>query len=498
MPAVSVPLLLSGAVFTALVYFTTNHLGRRDTDSYLKKKPNFIIVLADDIGWGDLGLNRPGMNHTPNLDRMAQEGMRFTDFHSPASTCSPSRAALLTGRHGLRNGVTHNFAVGEMASRTSWPISSKSPGNDMGCTDTPGYDIPSCPPCARDPLLDGDEHKECYSRIALPLFENLRIVEQPLNLWTLAEQYTQKAIDIIHHARASGQSFFLYVALAHMHVPLSAASREPSITHIDPYAASLEEMDSFVGRIKTASDASDKENTLIWFTGDNGPWEKKCQFSGSVGPFLGRWQTDRGGSSAKRTTWEGGHRVPTIAYWPGKIPANVTSSALLRTLLSHSGLDIFPTVLSLAGESLPSQRQYDGIDVTKVLLHQSDTGHKSLFHPNSGAAGHFGDLQTVRLGQYKAFYITGAAEACGGGTGQEMVHDPPLIFDLSRDEGEGVPLDSSSAEYSMVLERVEKERQAVLTDIAMDNVSRADYAIDPSAAPCCDRSHVACRCRGLE
>ncbi|XP_015211594.2 arylsulfatase G isoform X1 [Lepisosteus oculatus] len=535
MPAVSVPLLLSGAVFTALVYFTTNHLGRRDTDSYLKKKPNFIIVLADDIGWGDLGLNRPGMNHTPNLDRMAQEGMRFTDFHSPASTCSPSRAALLTGRHGLRNGVTHNFAVGSVgglplnetvlaevlqaagyytAMIGKWHLGHRGPyhpshrgfdyyfgipySNDMGCTDTPGYDIPSCPPCARDPLLDGDEHKECYSRIALPLFENLRIVEQPLNLWTLAEQYTQKAIDIIHHARASGQSFFLYVALAHMHVPLSAASREPSITHIDPYAASLEEMDSFVGRIKTASDASDKENTLIWFTGDNGPWEKKCQFSGSVGPFLGRWQTDRGGSSAKRTTWEGGHRVPTIAYWPGKIPANVTSSALLRTLLSHSGLDIFPTVLSLAGESLPSQRQYDGIDVTKVLLHQSDTGHKSLFHPNSGAAGHFGDLQTVRLGQYKAFYITGAAEACGGGTGQEMVHDPPLIFDLSRDEGEGVPLDSSSAEYSMVLERVEKERQAVLTDIAMDNVSRADYAIDPSAAPCCDRSHVACRCRGLE
>ncbi|MBN3300611.1 arylsulfatase G [Amia ocellicauda] len=525
MPGISVILLLSGTLFSGLVYYASNHLGKVGM-SYLKK-PNFIVILADDIGWGDLGLNWPRRSHTPLLNLLAQEGMRFTDFHSPASTCSPSRASLLTGRHGLRTGVTHNFAVGSTgglplnettlaevlqgagyytAMIGKWHLGHRGPyhpsrrgfdyyygipySNDMGCTDTPGYDIPECPPCVKDPAKESDEHKDCYSTVALPLFEDLQIVEQPLDLWTLTEKYTQKAVDIIHKAREVGKPFILYIALAHMHVPLSPASHHGNVSLEDVYAASLQEMDNLVGAIKNASDATAKENTLIWFTGDNGPWDQKCQFSGSVGPFLGRWQSDRGGSSAKKTTWEGGHRVPTIAYWPGKIPANVTSNALL------SGLDIFPTVLSLAGASLPPHRHYDGIDVTKVLFHHSDTGHKCLLHPNSGAAGQFGDLQAARLEQYKAFYITGAAVACGGQRGQEELHDPPLIFDLSRDEEEGSPLDSSHAEYKAVLEMVEKEREAVLQDIAADNVSQADYAIDPSAAPCCDRSHPACRCRG--
>uniref|UniRef100_A0AAV2LFU8 Sulfatase N-terminal domain-containing protein n=1 Tax=Knipowitschia caucasica TaxID=637954 RepID=A0AAV2LFU8_KNICA len=151
------------------------------------KKPNFIIILADDIGWGDLDANlNPEVrkNNTPNLNWMAQQGLRFTDFHSPASTCSPSRAALLTGRYGLRNGVTHNFAVNSVAglplSEVTFPQLLQAAGyhtamigkwhlghnrpysptnrgfsyylgvpysNDMGCTDSPGYDLPHCPPC---------------------------------------------------------------------------------------------------------------------------------------------------------------------------------------------------------------------------------------------------------------------------------------------------------------------------------------------------------------
>ncbi|KAG5854283.1 arylsulfatase G-like [Anguilla anguilla] len=512
-------LLLSGALLSGMLYYVSYQ--HRDL-----RRPNFIIILADDIGWGDLGTNVAGKSHTPHLDLMALEGMRFTDFHSPASTCSPSRAAILTGRHGLRNGVTHNFAVGSVGglplSETTiaqvlkatgyytamigkWHLGHNGPfhpshrgfdyylgipySNDMGCTDSPGFDLPSCPPCEQDMLVLRQTHGGCYSKVALPLFENLSIVEQPLNLWTLAERYKQTAINIIRSSRERGQPFLLYVALSHMHVPLSPdlppEGGDPGLV----YAASLREMDSLVGAIKNASDDNDKENTLIWFTGDNGPWTQKCEFSGNVGPFLGRWQTDRGGGSAKKTTWEGGHRVPTVAYWPGKIPENTTSRALL------SGLDIFPTVLSLGAAEAPSHRHYDGMDITDVLFHGSETGHKSLCHPNSGAAGQFGDLQTVRLGQYKAFYITGAAEACGGGTGKQEVHNPPLIFDLSDDEEESTPLDSGSEEYTAVLEHVQWERDALLLDIATDHVSRADYTVDPSVAPCCDPSHVACRCK---
>ncbi|XP_018617318.2 arylsulfatase G isoform X2 [Scleropages formosus] len=500
-------ILLSIALISGLVYYVTNRCGSGDEKK--QTRPNFIIILADDIGWGDLGINLPGRtSHTPNLDLMAQQGIRFTDFHSPASTCSPSRAAILTGRHGLRTGVTHNFAVGSIG---GLPLNESTLAevlqgagyytamvgfdyylgipysNDMGCTDAPGFDFPLCPPCSSG-IAVYREKRGCYSKVALPLFENLTIIEQPLDLWTLAEMYTTTAVRILHRSRQRGQPFLLYVALSHMHVPLSPALHTEGDAH-SVYHSSLREMDAVVGAIKNASDEINKENTLIWFTGDNGPWNQKCQFAGNVGPFLGRWQTNRGGASAKTTTWEGGQRVPTVAYWPGKIAANMTSKALL------SGLDIFPTVLSLAEVEAPSNRRYDGIDATDTLLHGSETGRKSVLHPNSGAAGQFGDLQAVRLGQYKAFYVTGAAEACGGGRGRQELHDPPLIFDLSQDEGEGSPLDSSTAEYQSALEQIEQEREAVMKDIASDHVSHADYSVDPSAVPCCNSSHINCRCR---
>lgn len=109
----------------------------------------------------------------------------------------------------------------------------------------------------------------------------------------------------------------------------------------------------------------------------------------------------RGGSPAKQTTWEGGHRVPALAYWPGRVPVNVTSTALL------SVLDIFPTVVALAGASLPQGRHFDGLDASEVLFGRAQAGHRVLFHPNSGAAGEDGALQTVRVERYKAFFVTG-------------------------------------------------------------------------------------------
>ncbi|XP_031416624.1 arylsulfatase G [Clupea harengus] len=526
--AVLVSALLSGVVY----HVTQQHSGTKVSTS-TGKRPNFIVILADDIGWGDLGANqaREKPSDTPHLDQLALEGKRLTDFHSPASTCSPSRAALLTGRYGLRNGVTHNFAVGSVGglplNETTFPALLQEAGyytamigkwhlghngpyhpinrgfdyylgipysNDMGCTDRPGFDLPSCPPCERGSQQNSERHQGCYTDVALPLYENQSIIEQPLDLWNLAEKYASAAVGILHRARERKQPFLLYVALAHMHVPLApqgVAEGEGVTEGEGVYAATLREMDRLVGAIKATSDLLDKENNLILFTGDNGPWEQKCQFAGSVGPFLGQWQTSRAGGSAKRTTWEGGHRVPTVAYWPGRIPVNTSSGALL------SGLDIFPTILSLAGVDLPRDRRVDGIDMTDILLGKTDTGRKSLLHPNSGAAGIFGDLQTVRVGPHKAFYLTGAAEACGGGGGQPELHDPPLIFDLSRDQEERSPLDPESEEYQAALQNVQREREALLWDIATDNVSTANYATERAAAPCCNRLLPACRCQPL-
>ncbi|XP_039991308.1 arylsulfatase G isoform X1 [Xiphias gladius] len=531
--------LLTGILLCGLLFHTVSQHGAGVDNS--SERPNFIIILADDIGWGDLDANQPEekANNTPYLNLMAKQGLKLTDFHSPASTCSPSRAAILTGRYGLRNGVTHNFAVGSVAGLPlsevtlpkllqkvgyytamigKWHLGHNGPygptnrgfdyylgipySNDMGCTDIPGYNLPQCLPCdASGPQvfrLKRSVHEGCYSKVGLPLIENNSIVEQPLDLWTLTEQYKSAATRIIHNARKRGQPYLLYIALAHMHVPLAPPlpPDAPTTAHHRSddrvYSASLREMDSLVWAIKSASDDTDKNNTLIWFTGDNGPWEKKCQYAGSVGPFMGKWQTSRGGGSAKQTTWEGGHRVPTVAYWPGRIPANTTNSALL------SGMDIFPTLLSLAGVTPPSDRRYDGIDATNILLHGEQTGHEFLFHPNSGAAGKFGDLQTVRTGRHKAFYITGAAESCGGATGRQELHDKPLIFDLECDEAEEAPLEVGTPEYQAVAERIARRREELLWDIATDkSVSTADYSTEASAVPCCDPRQPVCRCHSL-
>ncbi|XP_036079676.1 arylsulfatase G isoform X2 [Rousettus aegyptiacus] len=477
------------------------------------QKPNFVIILADDMGWGDLGANWAAAKDTANLDKMAAEGMRFVDFHAAASTCSPSRASLLTGRLGLRNGVTHNFAVtsvgGLPLNETTlaevlrqagyitgmigkWHLghhSSYHPNfrgfdyyfgipysHDMGCTDTPGYNHPPCPACPQGERPARSADRDCYTDVALPLYENLSIVEQPVNLSSLAQS-------------TSRRPFLLYVGLAHMHVPLTGTQLSGDPQGRTPYAAGLREMDSLVAQIKDKVDCTAKENTFLWFIGDNGPWAQKCELAGSVGPFAGSWQVRQGGSSAKQTTWEGGHRVPAVAYWPGRVPVNVTSTALL------SVLDVFPTVVALAGASLPRGRRFDGLDASEVLFGGSQTGHEVLFHPNSGAAGEYGALQTVRLERYKAFFITGGAKACDGSVGPEQHHEPPLIFNLEDDVAEAVPLERGGAEYERVLPRVREALASVLQDVAHDNISRVDYTRDPSVTPCCNPQRTACRCQ---
>uniref|UniRef100_A0A8C3X346 Arylsulfatase G n=1 Tax=Catagonus wagneri TaxID=51154 RepID=A0A8C3X346_9CETA len=492
------------------------------------QKPNFVIILADDMGWGDLGANWAETKDTANLDKMAAEGMRFVDFHAAASTCSPSRASLLTGRLGLRNGVTHNFAVtsvgglplnettlAEVLQRAGyvtgmigkWHLGHHGSfhpnfrgfdyyfgipySHDMGCTDTPGYNYPPCPACPRRHGPSRNLERDCYSDVALPLYENLNIVEQPVNLSGLAQKYAEKATQFLQQASASGRPYLLYVGLAHMHVPLSRPQLSAGPWSQRPFAASLREMDRLVGQIKDKVDRTAKNNTFLWFTGDNGPWAQKCELAGSVGPFLGLWQSRQGGSPAKQTTWEAGHRVPALAYWPGRVPANVTSTALL------SVLDIFPTVVALAGASLPGGRHFDGLDASEVLLGGAQTGHRVLFHPNSGAAGEDGALQTVRLEQHKAFYVTGGAKACDGSIGPEQYHEPPLIFSLEDDVAEAAPLERGGAEYQQVLPKVREALTGVLQDIAGDRISRADYAQDPSVAPCCDPHRTACRCQAV-
>ncbi|XP_048467061.1 arylsulfatase G [Rhincodon typus] len=398
-----------------------------------------------------------------NMKKMAVA--KFEDFHAAASTCSPSRASLLTGRLGLRNGVTHNFAVNSVAGLPlnettlaevlkqanystaiigKWHLGHHGYyhpnfrgfdyyfgipySNDMGCTDDPGYNVPPCLPCPRDSDIQSCRRNTCTTGVAVPLLENQMIIEQPVNLSSLAERYAEKAIQFIQKARESLHPFFLYFAPAHMHVPLQYNSRFANTSKRGPYGDSLRELDHVIGQILEAVNTDFHKNTLVWFAG-------------------------------------------TYA------------------------LDIFSTLISLANASLPPNRRYDSLDITEVLFGQSDYGHQALFHPNSGAAGRFGNLQTIRLKQYKAFYLTGGARACKGKEGPEQQHDPPLIFNLLNDTAEFLPLDPATPEYRAVLPQIKVTLNNVLLDISTDNISLADYSHDPSVIPCCQPKHVVCRCQ---
>ncbi|RMB95289.1 hypothetical protein DUI87_28276 [Hirundo rustica rustica] len=471
----------------------------------LSRQPNFIVILADDVGWGDLGANWAETKETPHLDRLAAEGTRFVDFHSAASTCSPSRASLLTGRLGLRNGVTHNFAIASLGglplNETTLAEVLREAGystgaigfdfyfgipysHDMGCTDSPGYNVPPCPPCPRHGAAARVARKDCYTDVALPLLENVTIVQQPVELGSLARRYAEEAARFIRRASDSGRPFFLYLALAHMHVPLSPPL--PPAAGRGVYGASLSEMDALVGRVKEVADSLGRGSTLLWFTGDNGPWAQKCELAGRLGPFVGAWQRQRD--------------VPVCSYM--FLYVSVCFYMFLHVsnmfLCSYMFLvlDIFPTLVALAGAALPPSRRFDGLDVSPVLFGWSDVGHKVLLHPNSGAAGKIGEIEALRLAQYKAFYTTGGAMACDGSTGPEERHQPPLIFNLDRDVQEQEPLDVASREYQAVLPAISRAYAQALQDIAADNVSAADYSQDPAAIPCCNARHVGCRCHG--
>lgn len=531
------PPLLDGAVDEVL-------LSKRLSGS----RPNIVLIMADDMGWGDLGANWPNTRDTPFLDYLASMGMRFTDYHSGASVCSVSRAALLTGRLTPRTGVWINFAstalgglpvnetiISELlksvgyatAIHGKWHLGHQPPFHpsyrgfdeyigvpysiDMGCTDNPGANHPPVKVCPKDPPLffeQKHEHPDDIKRVieadltvGIPLYQcltprclddncNKEIIEQPVNLSTLTQSYIDNDRRFIQRSVEAKQPFFLYLPLSHMHVPHDYAKKFKNTSVVPSiYGDTLRELDYHVNQTyQVLKELGILNETLLIFTSDNGPWSSKCELAGSQGPFAGVWQAlplsfgGGGGGTAKFTTWEAGHRVPFIAHWPGMIKPDTVSHAI------GSHLDMMPTIANLAGFTLPSNRSFDGIDLSSVLFDGSDQGHDYLFHPDM-----LGILSAVRYNQYKAYYATYPAMdgACGGKEGVPIPHEPPLIFDLSHDLAESTPIVPSQSVY----EAIEQALQAKLKDIKSTPRTTVDYRIGGlDARACCDAGHIVCRC----
>jgi arylsulfatase len=399
------------------------------------ERPNIVVILADDLGYGDLGVYGHPTIRTPNLDRMAAEGVRFTQFYSGAASCSPARAALLTGRLPIRNGVNQVLVPwskgGLPADEITIAEALKPAGYATACIGKwhlghlpqylpakHGFDryfgIPYSNDMSRKTagnpsyIRELERHPETPGT---PLMRDNETVETEPDQTRLTQQYTSESIRFIRDSVSAKKPFFLYLAHTFPHVPLFASDRFRGKSARGLYGDVVEELDWSVGEIRRVlSELKIDRNTLVLFTSDNGPWLVKREEGGSAGLLR----------EGKGTTWEGGMREPFIAAWPGRINPGTVS------LSFGCAMDIFPTCLKVAGVPMPSGRDYDGVDLTPVLFDGKEGREALMFYYIST------ELRAVRKGRWKLHFASNNAA-----TEEPVVrHERPLLFDLLTDPSE--------------------------------------------------------------
>jgi arylsulfatase A-like enzyme len=395
-----------------------------------ERLPNFIIILCDNLGYGDIGCFGSPLHRTPNVDRLAKQGMRLTHCYAASGVCSPSRAALLTGCYPRRVGL-HKNARGGAVLQPVEPIGLNPDEVTIAeVLKTRGYatsiigkwhlgDQPAFLPTRQGfdeyfgiPYSDDMTLRDGQPWPPLPLMRGERVIEAPVDRTQLTKRYTEEAIAFIKRNRE--QPFFLYLAHAmpgSTQAPFaSAAFRGRSAN--GPWGDSVEELDWSTGQIMAALNELNLDNdTLVIWTSDNGA-PRRNPPQGSNRP-LGGW----GYSTA-----EGGMRMPCIARWPGHIPARKTCEELVTLM------DLLPTLAALAGASLPSDRMIDGRDIGPLL--RAEAGAKS---PHEAFCYYALDqLQAVRSGPWK-LYLPLERKL---GLGQRNEPQAAALFDVASDPGE--------------------------------------------------------------
>ena len=352
--------------------------------------PNFVVVLFDDLGYGDLGAYGSQVIRTPHLDRLARQGVQLTQAYAASPYCSASRAALLTGRYAVRSGLDHVvqppysardllLRLGERNRRLpaeeitlpevlaaagyatgmvgKWHLGDESPSlpNERGFDSFYGM------------LFSNDQGQPVVWR-------DREIVERhPIDQSALTRRYTEEAVAFLEAHR--DRPFFLYLPHTFPHIPLHVAAERRGASAGGLYGDVVEELDESVGAVvRTLERLGLAEQTLVLVTSDNGPW-----FQGSPGGARGR----------KMDVFEGGMRVPFIASWPGRIPAAQVLDDLVM------GIDVLPTVLGLAGLPLPDDRVIDGRNLMPLLEHGGPPPHEALYFYQLGV------LRAVRQGRFK-------------------------------------------------------------------------------------------------
>ena len=378
--------------------------------------PNIVFILTDDLGYGDLGCFGATDIATPHLDRIASEGLKLSAHYTSSPVCSPSRAGLLTGRHPQRMGINGVFFPDSYTGMSPEEVTIaevlREKGYATGCVGKwhLGH---------RERYLPLNQGFDSYYGIpysndmqSVVYLRDNEVDSFQVNQAYTTRVYTEKALAFIEAHRA--QPFFLYVAHNMPHVPIYASPDFLGTSQRGLYGDVIQEIDWSVGQIMAKLEALGlAENTLLVFSSDNGPWLVMEDHGGSAGPLR----------EGKQYTFEGGMRVPTLAWWPGTIAPAEYGDMTLQ-------LDWFPTFAQLAGAAIPSDRPYDGEDISPLLREgQPRQGDRYLYFD---AAEH--DLQAYRAGDWK---LKLPYPGYAGSRGKKAVaaHDT-LLFNLREDIGE--------------------------------------------------------------
>jgi arylsulfatase A-like enzyme len=392
-------------------------------------RPNVVFVLADDLGYGDLSSYGATDLATPNIDRLAREGIRFTDFYAVANTCSPSRAALMTGRYPPRSGVNavlfHDTVEGLPQSEVTLAELLRDAGYTtgmvgkwhLGSTDefmpwSHGFDEFFGVPYSND-------------EANFFVYDGHHRLPEAVDLTGLMRRYTDRALDFLDRAARQERPFFLYFAPNAPHVPLDPSPGFAGRSRRGTYGDVVEELDASVGELLERLVALGIDGkTLVIFSSDNGPWLAMRDWGGSAGGL-------RGG---KTGTFEGGQRVPALARWPGWIPAGAESRGMADMM------DWLPTLAELAGQPIPGDRVIDGRSLTRVLQGTGEREATPFFYlqlrtPFFGEQRH--QVGAVRVGRWKLkLPQSGYPQLLEPFVRLEFGRHGLLLFDLETDPGE--------------------------------------------------------------
>ncbi len=423
--------------------------------------PNIILILADDLGYGDVGCYGSREIRTPQLDRLAAEGMRFTSFYAQ-SFCGPSRTALLTGCHPLRvaevGNKKHHMPVpharetllSEVLQRAGYATAL------IGKWDLAGHEPDRFEHPENAPLKRGfDRHfgtpasNDFWEKTVM--YRDGTVIENPVNLAeSTTKRYADETIRFIRGRKE--RPFFIYLCPNMPHTALHAGAEFRGKSPRGLYGDVVEELDAILGRILETLRAEGLEkNTLVVFTSDNGPWLLRKQDGGSAGPL-------RGG---KTSTWEGGLRVPGIAWWPGRIAPGQTCNRIASTL------DLLPTLAKFAGAPLP-ENKLDGRDLSAWLLDgpPADADSASfLYHVET-------HLQAVRQGRWKLHlprpypvpWLSRGLQRAHVADADRFEIKTPLLYDLDADLGERTDVAAQHPEVVKQLLALASQARAEIGD----------------------------------